>query len=68
VVTVAAEHFSGDHPLAEDARVMCELAGHTGRKYGTGGVTKTKVACGQCWETVIRQDERRGSRLRSVAS
>jgi ParB family chromosome partitioning protein len=55
-VTVAADHFGGDHPLFERATVMCELAGHTGRKAGRGPYQRG--ACGHCWETVIRADER----------
>lgn len=45
------EHFTRDHHLAGKARTMCDAREHTNRRrYG-------KVACGQCWETVIRQDQ-----------
>lgn len=59
-VTVEADHFSTAHPLAEKARVRCELAGHTGRKLGRSGVSPG--ACGACWEAEIRADERTSSR------
>ncbi|MFG1976955.1 ParB/RepB/Spo0J family partition protein [Nonomuraea fuscirosea] len=44
------DHLAGGHPLAEPARQMCQAGGHTNRRQ-LGG-----VACGECWETVIRQD------------
>ncbi|HXT88134.1 MAG TPA: hypothetical protein VN714_02645, partial [Trebonia sp.] len=61
-VTVQADHFSMKHPLADAARLRCQLAGHSGQfavmygrdNAGAGG----KVACGECWEHVIRADER----------
>jgi ParB family chromosome partitioning protein len=44
------DHFSPHHPLARKAQHRCDLAGHTmRRKVG-------KVACGSCWEDVIRDD------------
>jgi ParB family chromosome partitioning protein len=47
----AALHFTGGHPLAASARHMCDTEGHPlKRRIG-------KVACGQCWEAVIRMDE-----------
>jgi len=48
-VTVDPPHFSTAHRLSPVARAACREAGHKARKYG--------VACGQCWETAIRQDE-----------
>jgi len=45
------EHFTNKHPLAKQARTMCDTRGHTNRR------RLDRVACGQCWETVIRQDE-----------
>ncbi len=66
-VTIAAEHFSYMHPLADQARLMCELAGHEGRKVGRGRGGKDQFGCGQCWEAVIRKDERlTGRALRAV--
>ena len=46
------DHFTGSHQLARKARALCDAREHTGRR------RVGKVACGQCWETVIRQDER----------
>jgi ParB family chromosome partitioning protein len=63
-VSIEQEHFSYRHPLADDARTMCELAGHTGVKYGRGRTGDGKIACGVCWEKVIRQDAAEGGRLR----
>jgi ParB family chromosome partitioning protein len=45
------DHFTSAHHLAKKARTMCDAREHTARRrYG-------KVACGHCWETVIRQDQ-----------
>lgn len=45
-------HLGPRHPLATKARTRCNRLGHLkGRR--TGG-----VACGECWESVIRADER----------
>jgi ParB/RepB/Spo0J family partition protein len=55
-VSVAAEHFSAEHPLAGDARIRCELGGHGGRKVGRRA--GFSGACGACWEAAIRGDER----------
>jgi ParB family chromosome partitioning protein len=46
------DHFTGSHQLARKARALCDAREHTARR------RVGKVACGQCWETVIRQDER----------
>lgn len=48
------DHFTSQHPLAKRARALCEAREHTMRRR----VGKT-AACGQCLETVIRDDERR---------
>ncbi len=46
------DHFTGRHPLARKAKALCDGREHTmRRRYG-------KLACGECWETVIRADER----------
>lgn len=45
------DHFTGKHPLARKAAALCEAREHTMRR------RIGRVACGQCWETVIRQDE-----------
>jgi len=45
------EHLSAGHQLARKASALCEAREHTlRRRIG-------RTACGQCWETVIRQDE-----------
>jgi ParB family chromosome partitioning protein len=46
------DHFTAQHPLARKARAMCEARDHSSRR------RVGKLACGQCWETVIREDER----------
>jgi ParB family chromosome partitioning protein len=43
-------HFTSKHPLASRARTHCNEAGHSVR--GRLG----KIACGACWEKLIRQD------------
>ena len=45
------DHFDARHPLARKAAAMCEAREHTKRR------RIGKVACGECWETVIRADE-----------
>jgi ParB family chromosome partitioning protein len=59
-VGLPADHFASTHPLANAARLRCQLAGHEGVKYGGDSThgKNSKVACGQCWEYVIRADER----------
>lgn len=47
------DHFTTTHPLAKRARVYCDAREHTMRR------RIGDVACGQCWETAIRLDERR---------
>lgn len=55
-------HFTKDHPLASRARTMCDAREHTHRRrYGN-------VACGNCWETVIRQDQNTVDRVEYRAS
>ena len=45
-------YLSDQHPLASAARRLCT-------EHGTrGGGLVGKVACGRCWETAIRADER----------
>lgn len=50
-----APHFTDTHPLADRARLHCDLAGHPtpGR---LGPSTAHNRACGACWEHVIRHD------------
>ncbi|GAA0402684.1 hypothetical protein GCM10009530_63310 [Microbispora corallina] len=46
------DYLTNTHPLARRAERMCNAREHTTRR------RIGKVACGQCWETVIRGDER----------
>lgn len=46
------DHFARTHALAKKANALCEAREHTTRRQ-LGG-----IACGQCWETVVRGDER----------
>jgi ParB family transcriptional regulator, chromosome partitioning protein len=56
------DHFTGSHALARKAAALCEAREHTlRRRIG-------RTACGQCWETVIRQDERLAVSTLAVAS
>ncbi|GIH70289.1 ParB/RepB/Spo0J family partition protein [Sphaerimonospora thailandensis] len=45
------DYLTINHPLAKRAQRTCDAREHTARR------RIGKVACGQCWETVIRQDE-----------
>lgn len=47
------DHFTTSHAQAKAAAKYCEARGHTMRRR-IGG-----VACGQCWESAIRLDERK---------
>jgi ParB family chromosome partitioning protein len=47
-------HLGAIHPLAGRAKARCQqLHAKNGRIKGVGG-----IACGECWESVIRADER----------
>lgn len=46
------DYLAKTHPLAKKAARLCEAREHTARR------RIGQVACGQCWETVIRADER----------
>jgi ParB family chromosome partitioning protein len=50
----SAAHLDWAHPLAEKAAILCEHNGHHKNTPGRPG----GVACGHCWEAVIRADER----------
>lgn len=56
------DHFTGQHPLAARAAALCDAREHTMRR------RIGKVACGACWETAIRADERAAKRALEVAS
>ena len=47
-MTHVLDYFGAGHPLARAAAVRCQRLCHPG-----GG-----IACGRCWESVIRDDER----------
>ena len=50
----AVGHLSATHGLAGKAKARCQRLGHSrGKGVGVGG-----IACGECWESVIRADER----------
>jgi ParB/RepB/Spo0J family partition protein len=46
------DYLAATHPQARKARKLCDARAHTMRR------RIGKTACGQCWESVIRQDER----------
>jgi ParB family chromosome partitioning protein len=52
--TRGTPHLGIAHSLANQAKARCIRLGHSkGKGQGVGG-----VACGECWESVIRADER----------
>jgi ParB family transcriptional regulator, chromosome partitioning protein len=51
-------HFSAAHPLADKAKLRCDLAGHQDSVRLGGKNVAGKIACLPCWEGVIREDER----------
>jgi ParB family chromosome partitioning protein len=65
----ATGHLSANHPLAAAVEALCRSLRH--QKHAPGRVGG--IACGECWEAVIRSDEasrlerrRRGSTPRVV--
>lgn len=48
-----AWHFAHTNPLAAQAKARCTRIGHKLGRRVTGG-----IACGECWESVIRANER----------
>ena len=52
-VTVEAAHFTRKHPLSGQAAALCD---HTDTTTGRVRPTVGGLACGQCWEQVIRSD------------
>jgi ParB family chromosome partitioning protein len=57
-------HFNTVHPLAAAAKARClRLKHNRGTGQGVGG-----IACGACWESVIRADERSHLHERSGAT
>lgn len=51
----ASGHLSIDHPLSSAAEALCRQLKHSKMTPGRVG----GIACGECWEGVIRSDERR---------
>lgn len=50
----SAQHLAFTHPLAQRAKARCQRLAHKrGGSASVGG-----MACGECWESVIRADER----------
>ena len=45
------DHFTKKHHLAKRAKLMCDAREHTSRR------RLGDIACGQCWEDAIRQDQ-----------
>ena len=48
-------HLSLNHTLGSKARARCQRLGHKSK----GAKSVGGVACGECWESVIRADERK---------
>jgi ParB family chromosome partitioning protein len=54
-VSVETAWFSSKHVLADQVRALCD---HTDASTGRVRPTVGGLGCGQCWEAVIRADER----------
>jgi ParB family transcriptional regulator, chromosome partitioning protein len=50
----SAQHLSVTHDLATRAKARCQRLGHKSK----GAASVGGIACGECWESVIRADER----------
>jgi ParB family chromosome partitioning protein len=50
----SAQYLSVHHGLATFARARCQRLAHKAK----GGASVGGIACGECWESVIRADER----------
>lgn len=57
----AAPYLSINHELGTKARARCQRLGHKSK----GAKSVGGVACGECWESVIRADERQHLHSRS---
>lgn len=60
----SAQHLSPHHELAGRAQARCRAAGHKAK----GSASVGGIACGKCWESVIRADERRSLQERSAST
>jgi ParB family chromosome partitioning protein len=49
--------FTTRHPLARKAAALCDGRGHNSRRR-LGKAGRFPGACGECWESVVRADER----------
>lgn len=58
----SAQYLSVHHPLGARARARCQRLGHKSR----GSASVGGVACGECWESVIRADERESQHTQSA--
>jgi ParB family chromosome partitioning protein len=56
----SVDYFGPTHDLADRARARCSRLGHKGRKIAGG------EACGGCWESVLRADERDDAQTRNA--
>jgi ParB family chromosome partitioning protein len=56
----SVDYFGPTHDLADRARARCSRLGHKGRKIAGG------EACGACWESVLRADERDDAQTRNA--
>jgi ParB family chromosome partitioning protein len=59
---VTVDYFGPTNDLAKLARARCNRLGHKGRKIAGG------EACGGCWESVIRADERDSLQARNATA
>lgn len=59
---VSVDYFGPTNELADRARARCSRLGHKGRKIAGG------EACGGCWESVIRADERDDMQTRNATA
>lgn len=50
----SAQHLDLNHELGTRARARCQRLGHKSK----GAASVGGIACGECWESVIRADER----------
>ncbi|MBZ5736465.1 ParB/RepB/Spo0J family partition protein [Nocardioides sp. TRM66260-LWL] len=50
----SSQHFSLHHALGTRARARCQRLGHKAK----GAASVGGIACGECWESVVRADER----------
>lgn len=59
----SAQHLSVHHELGTRAQARCTAKGHK----RNGAASVGGIACGECWESVIRADERASLHTRSAS-